>query len=232
MKEKPLLIRCSSLGALITEPKLKADKESGNLSETAKGMVLELWLQKKFGYKERVMTDAMMKGLLCEQDSMALVQSVLGGEFRVKNKPTLYNDFICGTPDLVLKSGVVEDIKTSENLRTFVQSDIDKGYVAQLQGYMALTGLKKARLIYCLVPTPIELVENKKKSLYFKFECNESNPDYIEMCEQIEHNNFLISGIDKKHKVKVFEIERDQEMIDLIYLKVEKAREYFNELKL
>ena len=85
-EKKPLLIRCSQLGQLMTEPKSKADKDAGNLSETAKTLMLEIFLWEKYGYKERVMTDAMMKGLLCEQDSMKLVQDVLGGEFRLKNK--------------------------------------------------------------------------------------------------------------------------------------------------
>jgi hypothetical protein len=226
--KKDILFRCHALGKLFTEPKAKTDKEAGNLSETAKSLVLEMYLYNKYGYKERIMTDAMYKGLLCEQDSMKLVQDVLGGEFRMKNKANLTNKFISGTPDVILKKEeVVEDIKTSENLRTFYNAEITKDYDIQLQGYMMLTGLEKARLIYCLLPTPFEQITNAKKKVYYQFDCNENNTDYIEICDQIDHNNDLILKIPKNERVKVFEINRNDEIIDTIKTKVEKARQYY-----
>ena len=71
-----VLFRCSQLGKLMTEPKLKADKEAGLLSETTKTYIREIWLKNEYGYDEVVITDAMLKGLLCEQDAMQLVQDV------------------------------------------------------------------------------------------------------------------------------------------------------------
>ena len=100
----PVLFRCSQLGKLMTEPKLKADKEAGLLSETTKTFIREIWLKNEYGYDEVVITDAMLKGLLCEQDAMQLVQDVANdGIFREKFKgDPLKNDHIIGSPDIII----------------------------------------------------------------------------------------------------------------------------------
>lgn len=220
--------RCSGIGQIMTEPKLKVDKEAGNLSETAKGFIEEQWLN-SFGYSEEVITDEIYKGLLCEQDSMALVQQVIGGEFRTKYRERLENEFLTGCPDIILKD-VVEDVKTSFSLRTFRHSEMTKGYEYQLRGYMALTGLKKARLIYCLVDTPDEIVTELKKRVWFRFNCDETNEDYIRISMQIEKNHKPSLMLSPEQRIKVFEIEADPEIEAKIYTQVLKAREYYKTL--
>ena len=42
------LIHCSSIGKLLTEPISKADKESGELSKTAKTHLIEVYANKKY----------------------------------------------------------------------------------------------------------------------------------------------------------------------------------------
>lgn len=222
--------RCSNVGLLLTEPKLKSDKEACNLSETAKTMIEEKWLFDNFGYKEDILTDEMLKGILSEQDAMQLVQDVLGGAFRKRSKKYLENDYLTGTPDIILDDAV-EDTKCSFSVKTFFNAECTKLYETQLRCYMALTGVKKARLIYCLVETPAEIIEEQKKKLYYKFGCDEENADYIKMCLQIDKNHD-ISMIQKEKRIKVFEFEHEQEFIDKLYLKIEKAREYYNSLTL
>lgn len=228
--ENSIKFRCSNVGLLLTEPKLKADKEAGNLSETAKSMIQEKWLYDNFGYKDDVFTDEMMKGILQEQDAMSLVQDVLGGEFRKRFKKNISNNYLTGTPDCVLQD-VVEDIKCSFTIKTFINAELSKLYEYQLRGYMALLGLKKARLIYCLVQTPDEIITEQKKRFYFKFGCDEENKDYQKISEQIERNHD-ISMIPKEKRIKVFEIEHNEDKIQILYNKIEKAREYYNNLKL
>lgn len=163
--QNKLLIRASALSRLMSEPKSKADKEAGLLGETAKTLITEIWLNNEYGYKEDVVTDEMMKGLICEQDSMSLVQDVLGGEFRLKNTTYFKNEFIHGTPDIILsKEDYCEDIKTSYNLRTFVDAEYKQGnsYWWQGQAYMWLTGKTKYRLMYCLVETPSDITVEQK----------------------------------------------------------------------
>lgn len=233
MSKELLLFRCSRLHPLTTEPKEKKAKEAGELSQTAKTMVREMWRENKFGYRERVMTDEMMKGLLCEQDSMALVQRVLGGEFRVKCPEPRSNLFIKGHCDINLKNeDVIEDIKSSYNLRTFHDSELDDGYFGQGQGYMELYAKKNYRLIYCLVPTPEKMIIEEKKRLFFKFDCNEDNQDYQVMCAQIEYNNELILSLKDEERIKVFEFSYDPEYIDKVYKGIVKARNYYDTITL
>ena len=71
--ENKILFRCSGTGSLMTDPKLKADKDAGNLSETAKTFVEDKWLFDTFGFAESIKNQYMDKGNECEQDSMDLV---------------------------------------------------------------------------------------------------------------------------------------------------------------
>jgi hypothetical protein len=226
-----LLFRCSAVGALLTEPKAKADKEAGKLSETAKTLVQSMWLEKTFGYREFVNTDAMDKGLMLEQDSMALAQEVLGGQFRVKNREKFSNDYIIGTPDIIL-SDCIEDIKTSWSLRTFYEAEPTTLYKVQAQCYMALKGIESYRLIYCLVPNTDESIINECEKLSWKFGKNYDNEDYIEQCQQIKRNNDLINEIPKENRIKVFEFKYNEAQIQQLYRQIEKARVYYNSLEM
>lgn len=230
---KQILFRCSRLGDLMTDPKTKAAKDSGELSETAKKFVQDIWLEREYGYRERVTTKEMKKGLLCEQDSMALVQSVLGGEFRLKCSETYTNDYLIGHPDIVLKNeDYVEDIKTSWSLRTFMDAEISKNYLAQAHGYMELTGKKNYRLIYCLIPTPEDMIEDEDRRLFFQFGGNTSNPDYLEAVDQLRHNNEVILTIPKEKRVKIFDFAKDEEYCADIMQRAERAAKYYNTLSL
>lgn len=230
--EKQPLFRCSKLAALMTEPKTKAAKEAGELSETAKTFVEEMWLRDTYGFNEPVMTDEMMKGLICEQDAVALAQKVLGGEFRIKNTEHFRNEYICGTPDIILKqSDYVEDMKTSWNLKTFFNAELEKAYYWQAIGYMALTGKRKYRLIYCLVNTPGEIVSELIKRVWFKFGCDDTNETYNQMADQIERNH-KFDDIPTEKRIKVFEFDFSQDDYDKLICHIEKARIYYNSLSL
>lgn len=226
-----LLFRCHSIGALLSEPKLKADKEAGKLSETAKTLVESMWLKNNFGYREIITTDAMTKGLKLEQDSMALVQSVLKGAFRIKNRKQLSNDYLIGTPDIIL-TDYVEDIKTCYNLRTFFEAEPTKLYLTQAQCYMALTGRKSYRLIYCLVPNADDAIIKECERVAWQYGRDYENQDYIDHCTQIKLNNDCIKSIPPMQRVKIFEFSYDESVMDMLYKKVELARGYYLTLKL
>lgn len=228
-----ILFSCHNAHSLLTEPKLKSDKESGKLSETTKSMVEAMWLKDKFGYKEPVFSDEMMKGNLCEQDSMKLVQEVLGGEFRARFNKQLHDDYFKGTPDIVLqKQDYVEDIKTSFNLRTFFNAVLTPEYKTQGHPYMKFAGKSKYRLIYCLVPTPDELIVKQQTRLFYQFGQESDNPDYIEASMQVKKNNDLILSIPKEKRVKVFEFEYEPDLMTRLRSQADKARIYYNSLSL
>lgn len=224
-----ILFRCHNAGALLTEPKLKS--EAGQLSQTAKTMIEAMWLKNTFGYHEIVTTDAMTKGLRLEQESMALAQTVLGGAFRSKNRDTFQNDFIIGTPDIIL-SDYVEDIKTCYNLRTFFEAEPTKLYITQAQCYMALTGRKYYRLIYCLVPNTDDAIIKECERVAWQYGRDYENQDYIDHCTQIKLNNDCIKSIPPLQRVKVFGFSYDETVMETLYKKVELGREYYLTLKL
>lgn len=226
-----VLFRCSSLGKLMTQPKTKAAQESGLLSETAKTYVREVWLQNNFDYKEKVITDEMLKGNMCEQDSMQLYQEVTNSGLILKNTETKRNDYFIGTSDIVTKNEII-DLKSSWSLRTFMDAEPTNDNIWQIKAYMDLWGKKKGIVAYCLVPTPNELIIEAKKRFYFKFDCDETNPHYIDISEQIDHNNNVISMIPKEQRVKIFEFYYVESEINLIYSQVEKARNYYQTLSL
>lgn len=231
MMQSNILFRCSGVGALMNEPKLKADKEAGNLSETAKAFVTDVWLLREFGFAESIKNQYMDKGNECEQDSMDLVTKVLEGGFRSRFNTKLQNDYVIGTPDIVLED-CVEDIKTSWNLKTFFNAELSKMYYCQAQCYMWLTGKEKYRLIYALVPTPQHMVLNECEKLAWKYGKNYDNEDYIAECQQIQKNNDLIKDLPIEKRVKVFDFDFKPEYIETLKVKIEKAREYYNTLKL
>ena len=204
------------------------------LGETAKRYVEKVWLRDKYGYDEPVVTREMLKGLLCEQDSINLVSKVIPEkEFRRKNTERYQNGWVSGFMDVILKKiGIIEDVKSSWDLRTFFEvMSFPELYYGQAQSYMELTGIRKFRLHYCLVNTPEELILDMEKSFYFKFGCDEENKHYLECCEKIRrnHNFDRILPIDK---VKTFEFEYDAEYVEELRKRAAAAADYYHTLKL
>ena len=217
-------IRCSALGRLMTAPRNKSEV----LSQTAKSYIQELVLEHKYGIKKEFSSRYTDKGLQCEDEAISLVNDVLGLGFIFKNEEHFNNEFITGTPD-VNTNEILLDIKCSYEAHTFpfFETEIPtKDYFYQLQGYMWLTGKTEALLCYCLVNTPLEIVEDEIRREHWKqFKIDED----AEIREYVE-NKHNFDHLPKNTKVKVFKIERDETVISEIQNKVEQANIYFNNL--
>jgi hypothetical protein len=207
------------------------EADSSTLSDTAKTLVEDLWLYNTYGFRESIKNDYMDKGVEMEQESMQLAQDVLGGAFRSRYNQQLSNDYISGCPDIVL-TDCVEDIKTSWNLKTYFNAEPTTMYTTQAQCYMWLTGVHSYRLIYALVPTPQDIISSQMQKLSYAYGGNYDNLDYIAECQQIQRNNDLINEIPKADRVKVFEFTYDEAVIEKLKGQIEKARNYYNTLKL
>jgi hypothetical protein len=214
-------------GRLMTDPRSKTEK----LSETTKSYLLECYIDMVYGRKKEIHSKYITKGLEVEEDSLTLYSRVNKRPFN-KNQERMENDFICGTPDIILADRVI-DIKSSWSIHTFfdAKSDgINKNYFWQLQCYMALTGKEKATLAYCLVDTPLMLIEDEKRKLAYRMGAitNES-PDYLAACEEIE-KNMTFQDIPIKERVFEIEVTRDDEAIEKLYNRIELCREYLDGL--
>ena len=149
-----MLIRCSSLAKIMTEPKTKAE---GLLSKGAKTYLTGLAKEVVYGYREEISSKAMEKGTRCEQDSIDLYNSVLF-ESLTKNAERRSNDCITGEPDLIGKDFGV-DIKTAWSLCTFPALPDDMPYYEwQARGYMCLFDLPRWDIAYCMIDTPDDLI--------------------------------------------------------------------------
>jgi hypothetical protein len=149
------------------------------------------------------------KGLQVEDESIDYISENLGYGFLLKNDMKYENEFMTGTPD-VIHDGVVIDMKNSWDHWTFPifeKSVPTKDYYWQLQAYMALCNLDKAKLIYTLMDTPEDLL-NAWTDVPYSYE-----------------------ELDSKYRIKIFEIERNDEDIQKIYDRVKECRTYLEELK-
>jgi len=230
--------RCSAIYQLMTDPKFKAAKDAGMLSETAKNYLIDLYVEEKYKREQDVFSKYMQKGLMVEEDAITLYSRVKKTFFR-KNEERLENDYIKGTPDLYLGENINEayeiiDIKSSWDVFTYFRNytkDIPAAYYWQMQGYMWLTGAEVSRLAFCLVDTPEVMINDEKRKLMWKMGVTtDVDPGYIEAAEQLDRL-MTYPDIPIEKRVCEFEIYRDQSNIDRIIEKVVKARDYLSYLE-
>lgn len=229
------LFRCSSLGYLMTEPRAKAAKEKGELSETAKTHLIDVYVSNKYGRQSDIQNKYIQKGLLVEEDSITLYSRVTK-TFHKKNELPLSNEFIKGTPDLYIGESInkaehIVDIKSSYDIFTFfrnLNNDLNSMYYWQVQGYMYLTGAKSSSVAYCLVDTPDVIINDEKRKLMWKMGvATDENTDFIKACEELERL-LTYSDIPINERLIEFHVERNDADIDLIQKKVIAAREYLS----
>ena len=137
-----LRIRASSLGKIMTDP-----KGSETLSVGAKTYIAKLAKEFVYGYEETITSKYMDKGIIMEDASIALYNSVNFTGYQ-KNTERKTNDWITGECDIFTGKQII-DIKTSWSLSTFpvtkAQAE-DKDYEWQLRAYMMLWNVDKAQL--------------------------------------------------------------------------------------
>jgi len=225
------LIRCSSLGNLFTEPVTKADKEAGLLSKTAKSHLIEVYAREIWGVEKDIVTKQMRKGRAAEEAGITLLSRV-DKRLYTKNDERKANEWLTGHADIVEEEEII-DIKLSWDAFTFLPKliePLDKDYLYQLQGYMYLWDKPKARISYCLVNTPDNIIEGEKYRLLRSMDVvSEESPEFIEAARKLE-SNMKFDQIPMQLRVINKFIDRDEEIIEKIPAKVQKAREFLAEL--
>jgi hypothetical protein len=194
--------RCSSVGKLMTEPKLKSEV----LSVGAKTYIRELAAQEILGVDFEVSSKAMEKGILMESDAIQMLNRVRGLSLS-KNTERRSNDYITGECDLYdgnRKRG--HDIKCSWSAATFPIALVDcedKLYEWQMRAYMALWDADEWEVNYCLLDTPDNLIGYEPMQMH------------------------LVSHIPERMRITSWTIKRDAEKEASIFEKVKHAREYY-----
>jgi hypothetical protein len=177
-----------------------------HLSDTTKTFVYD-WLKESiYGIKKEIKSKYLTKGLVYENTAIDKAIEWLDLPFVLKNEKFFEDDYFTGTPDLISED-IIYDIKCSWDCFTFplFENEIPtKDYFYQLQVYMHLTGKRKATLVYVLLNTPEE------------------------MHWETQHN---YDALDKKYRVKTFDIIYDASVIKDLQSRVLKIREFIQTLK-
>ena len=192
--------RASALGKLMTNPRSKSE----TLSQTTKSY-LEEWVKEQiYGIKKQINSKYLQKGLALEDKAIEFYSVAMDKDFMIKNLDHFEDDFFTGTPDC-MHEGIVYDFKTSWDCFTFplFDQEPDMGYYYQLQVYMHLTGLRKAKLVYTLQDTP----------------------DYLTHEEPVSY-----AHVDNSYRVKEFEIDYDSMVIETAKARIQECRDYVKEL--
>ena len=215
-------VRASQIGKIMTNPR----KSGEVLSQTAKTYVQDLVLLEKYGIRKEFSSRYTDKGNEVEDLSIALVNEVLNYKFIYKNDEHFNNEWLTGTPD-VNTDEVLIDVKSSWDASTFPFFETElpnKDYFYQLQGYMWLTGKTESVLAYCLIDTPLEMVEDEVRRAHWKLHLIEEN---TELRKEIESKH-KFGHIPNNRRVKYWFVQRDEQVIEAIKERVELCREYYN----
>lgn len=200
MQLKQFKIHCSQIGQIMTNSRLKTE----TLSETCK-TYCQTWVKEQiYNTKKEIKSKYLTKGIDVEDAAIEYYSEVKELGFVLKNIDTFSDGFMVGTPDLIV-GDIVIDLKSSWDCFTFplFDSDIDKKYWAQIQGYLHLTGKKHGKLVYTLQNTPEEL----------------------EWDEPVDY-----SGLSTKYRIKEFDIEYNPEFIESVQERVKECRVYIDQL--
>jgi hypothetical protein len=221
---KELLFRCSSLGKLMTDPRTKSE----TLSETAKSYIQDLFKERELGIYKEFSSRYTDKGLEMEDEAIQFASEVLNWEFVVKNEVRFNNEWLTGEPD-INTDNLLADIKCSWSGSTFPLFDEtlkNKDYYYQLQGYMMLTGHDTSELVYCLMNTPHQIVEDEVRRQHWKLNLIDEDLEVRQAVQEM-HN---FDQIPNNLRVKRFIVQKDEAVREKIKERVEIAREYYNEL--
>jgi len=225
---KDFKIRASATGMIMSLPKTKAAKEAGELSKTSQTYIQDWMKEQMFDRKKDFSNKYTIKGIDVEDKAIEIYGKEIKKDFK-KNEEKFENEYATGTPDLIAHDCII-DIKSSWNVWTFpLFDDIIKNklYMYQLQTYMWLTGKTEAKLVYVLVDTPDEQI--LKEFHTKKWDVLEENRDGL---LEIIIKDLSFEDINVKHKIKVFSIKRDDDIIEQIKERVIACRAYQKQLNL
>lgn len=211
------------------------------LSDTAKSYLREVYMFHKYG-KETVggseRSKYTIKGTSVEDNSIKLL-SRLHNKLYLKNIDSFRNDYLSGTPDIVVKNNEqiaekIIDIKSSwdgASLLSNLGSPLNQHYYYQVQGYMALTGATSAEVCYCLVSMPDEIINGEKKRIWYIMNpATEENLEYKRVIQRLE-DNMTFDEIPEKERIIGFKVDRDDLLINKIYEKVDQCRNWLKEFE-
>jgi len=187
------------------------------------------WLKETlYERKKEFSSKYTQKGNEVEYNSIDFVSEQLDYGMLMKNETRFENDFMTGTPDIILNNRLI-DVKNSWDCFTFPLFDKDipnKDYYWQAQVYMALTGRHFYELIYVLSDTPLHLIE--KEAFFW---CKDNGYDELDVNIYDKFvKKMTYPNIKDSMKIKLFEIKKNTEDIEKINHRVSLCRDYIKSI--
>lgn len=219
-------IRCSAIGQIMANPRTKSE----TLSKTCITYVHE-WIKSQPEFYDRQInfnSKYTLKGLLLEDESINFASKYYGWGSVTKNEESKENEYLSGTADIILQNSV-EDIKNSWSQKSFPLFDTEipiDGYGWQLQGYMELYDKPSAGLVYTLMDAPDFMVD--KEANFKRIELGLEEVDY-EMWQEIK-DSMTYSNLRDEIRIKRYFVDRDKDLMQSVYERVELIREYIGNL--
>lgn len=219
---KEFKIRCSAIGQIMTNAKKK-----GELSKTTQSYCQTWKKEQLYGRRKTFSNKYTEKGLITEDNSIDFVAEQLSLGFILKNDKFFEDEFITGTPDVILNDTII-DVKNSWDCFTFplFETKINKDYYWQAQGYMHLCNKENYKLIYVLSDTPTHLIE--KEAFWYAKSQGYSELDNDILDKFVKQMTY--GDIANELKMKVYDIKRNNEDIELIKQRVIECRNYIQSL--
>jgi len=153
-------IRCSALGAIMTDP-----KSGDGLSVGAKTYCNQIAKEHAYDFVTVISGKEFEKGLRCEGPLIDLYNTVFFTNY-TKNQVRENNEWLTGEADIVVPREKIVDVKNAFSLDTFPATidEVDAiakkaGYDWQGRGYMMLWDIDLFELAYGLVSTPEDLMK-------------------------------------------------------------------------
>lgn len=223
MEANNILFRASQVHNLMIEPKSKSEL----ISETTKTYLLDVYAEYKYNRRKEVINKYVQKGIGAEEDSLTLYSLVTGDLF-VKNEERIRNEYVIGTPDLL--TDPIVDIKSSWDLFTFLKakhSPLNKAYYWQLTAYMWLTGVKNAKLAYCLVNTPEQIINDQKRKFMWNANQIDESELTVQAFEEIERN-CKFDDIPMSERIHTIDIAFNPDDIERLKQRIIDCREWMS----
>lgn len=210
-------IRCSAIGQIMTNGRGK-----DTIGQTAL-TYLEKWVKSQLYDREQdIQSKYLSKGLQVEAEIIQIAANHYGWGDVAKNEEWLSDEHLTGTPDIILPKRGVIDMKASWDCFTFplFDTELDKSYWWQVQGYMALTGLNKAAVVYVLHDAPEDLIEREAwKSVRAAGDDELTEEIFEEYKAKMTYSHLPI-----QLRLKRFDVERDDDAIQAVRDRVELCR--------
>jgi hypothetical protein len=199
MENKIYRHRASQGGLLLTN-----GKDDLKLGASMITYLKKWYAEQKSGVRDEIDSKYFRKGNMCEDEAIDICAERFGLGILEKNIVHFNDEHFNGTPDVITNEFVI-DTKCSWDYVTFldaITSPINKDYEAQLQVYMHLTGIKKAKLVYALLDTPAEANYG---------------------------NDIFYSHMPINERFYSFELEYDKAMIEQMQNKVNNCKTFLND---